>query len=82
MPQQGKPDPVAWQRLYSFYGRDNTWQILAVIPNITIGNLLGNTVDAMLLQLRGTPMTGSRLADELGALFLTETILPAQCSEE
>lgn len=74
--QQDKPDPAAWQRLYSFYGPDTTQDILAIIHTITIGNLLGNTGDALLLRLRGAPMPGSRLSDELGVLLLTLTILP------
>jgi len=74
--QQGKPNPVAWQRLYSSYGPDTAQDIVAIIHMITIGNLLGNTGDALLLRLRGTPMPGSRLYNELGALLLTLMILP------
>ena len=74
--QQGKPDLAAWQRLYSFYGPDTAQDILAIIHTITIGNLLGNSGDALLLRLRGAPMPGSRLSDELGVLLLTLTVLP------
>ncbi len=74
--QQGKPDPIAWQRLQSFYGPDTARDIIAFIHMITMGNLLGNAGDALLLRLRGAPMSGSRLSDELGVLGLTLMILP------
>ena len=74
--QQGKADPIAWQRLQTFYGPDTARDILAYIHMITMGNLLGNGADALLFRLRGKPMPGSRFRDELAVALLTVTVLP------
>lgn len=74
--QQGKPHPYAWQRLQTFYGADTARDIMAYIRMITMGNLLGNSADALLFRLRGKPMPGSKLGDELIVALLTVTILP------
>ncbi len=74
--QQGKPDPLAWQRLQSFYGPDTARDITAYIHMITMGNLLGNGADALLFRIQGKPMPGSKFIDELAVALLTVTILP------
>ena len=74
--QQGKPDPIARQRLQTFYGPDTARDIMAYIHMITMGNLLGNAADAILFRLRGKPMPGSKFLDELAVVLLTVTILP------
>jgi len=75
--QKGKPDPLAWQRLQTFYGPDTARDITAYIHMITMGNLLGNGADALLFRLQGKPMLGSKFLDELAVGLLTVTILPA-----
>ncbi len=75
--QQGKPDPIARQRLQSFYGPDTARDIMAYIRMITMGNLLGNAADALLFRVQGKPMQGSKFIDELAVALLTVTILPA-----
>ncbi len=62
------PDPTAWQRVVDYYGAEKAAAILAYIRMITIGNLYGNTVDALLARLQGRPSPQSTLADELGLI--------------
>ncbi|GAB4576108.1 MAG: hypothetical protein Kow0077_30950 [Anaerolineae bacterium] len=71
------PDPEAWQRLVAFYGPDTARDILAYIRMITIGNLYGNTFDALLARLQGRPSPTSTLADELAVLLAPLAILVA-----
>ncbi|RJP49489.1 MAG: carboxymuconolactone decarboxylase family protein [Anaerolineaceae bacterium] len=63
------PDPVAWQRLISYYGQETATDILTYIRMITFGNLLGNTFDALLSRLKGKPAPGSSLGSEVGVLL-------------
>jgi AhpD family alkylhydroperoxidase len=76
---QGHPEPETWQRLVNAYGPDAARDIMAHIRMITLANLLGNTVDALLSRLRSQPAPGSSLGQELGgllsALFLTPVAL-------
>ena len=46
------------------------------IRAISMGNLLGNTFDALLSRLRGQPAEGSHLHDELQIFGLVLTALP------
>lgn len=48
---RGFPDPAMTERLYGIYGREAAETIIFVIRCITIGNLLGNTLDWMLYRL-------------------------------
>lgn len=59
------PDPEAWQRVVDTYGPEAAQDILAYIRMITLGNLYGNTFDALLARLQGRPSPESRLLDEL-----------------
>jgi len=65
----GHPDDDARGRLLDAYGPDTARDIVAYIRMITMGNLLGNTFDALLSRLRGRPAQGSSLRDELGVLL-------------
>jgi AhpD family alkylhydroperoxidase len=66
----GHPDAAAWHRLIETYGADGARDILAYIRMITMGNLLGNTFDALLSRLSGGPTAaGSSLGQELGVLL-------------
>jgi AhpD family alkylhydroperoxidase len=66
----GWPDDVALSRLKSAYGVDTAQDILTTIRLIMLGNLVGNTFDALTSRVRGRPARGSTLVDELASLGL------------
>lgn len=66
----GQPDPAAVQRLVDCYGEQGARDILAYIRMIMVGNLFGNTFDALLSRLTGRPAPGSSLFSELSILGL------------
>jgi len=66
----GHPDPEAVQKLTQTYGQERARDIQAYIRMITLGNLTGNTFDALLSRLRGRPARGSSLGSELATLAL------------
>lgn len=68
--QNGHPDREAWQRLVEFYGPERARAILAYVKMITVGNLFGNTCDALLSRLRGRPAAGSSLCAEFAVVGL------------
>ncbi len=74
-----QPDPAAWEALVAACGPAQARDALAYMRMITIGNLLGNTFDALLSRLRGRPALDSRLLDEAGVLLtaLGLLLLPA-----
>ena len=74
--QGGHPDPAASQRLVDVYGVKTAQQINAYIHMITIGNLLGNTFDAILSRFLGRPAEGSHLYEEVAVLLLTVLLAP------
>lgn len=74
---EGEPEPEAWQRLVDRYGPDGARDIMAYIRMITIGNLLGNTLDAFLSRLTLRPAAHSSLGQELGVLLGMFIIIPA-----
>ena len=65
----GKPDPEALRRVIDEYGSDGARHIAAYIRMITVGNLLGNTFDALLARIGGRPAMGSSIWQELGVLL-------------
>lgn len=70
------PDPVGWQRLVDCYGLQTAQDILAYLRMITMGNLLGNTFDALLSRLVGKPAPGSRFWSEAGVLIKAVVVFP------
>ena len=66
----GHPIPEMVQELVETYGQEKAQGILATIRMITLGNLSGNTFDALLSRLRGHPAEGSSLGSELVTLAL------------
>lgn len=70
------PDPVAWQRLVDCYGLQTARDILAYLRMITMGNLLGNTFDALLSRLVGNPAPKSSLWSEIRVLFKALFVFP------
>lgn len=72
----GRPDPEAWQCLVNTYGGPAAQDILIYIRMITIGNLYGNTLDALLSRLSGLPAPRSSLFSELSVLLSPFFLLP------
>jgi AhpD family alkylhydroperoxidase len=66
----GHPAPDMIQKLAQTYGQERARDILAYIRMITLGNLTGNTFDALLSRLRGRPAEDSSLGSELATLAL------------
>jgi len=66
----GHPDPEMVQKLVQTYGQERARDILAHVRMITLGNLSGNTFDALLSRLGGRPAEGSSLGSELATLAL------------
>jgi AhpD family alkylhydroperoxidase len=74
--QGGNPDPETRQRLVATYGEKTARDILAYIRMITIGNLLGNTFDAILSRFAGRPAEDSSLLSEVAVLLLVVLSVP------
>ncbi len=74
----GHPEPESWRRLVETYGVEAANDVLTYIRMITLGNLLGNTFDALLSRLRGRPAPESSLGQELGVLLGSLVIVPAR----
>jgi AhpD family alkylhydroperoxidase len=72
----GHPEPAALQRLGETYGHETARDVLAYIRMITMGNLLGNTFDALLSRIRGNPAPGSTMLSEFGVLCLAVLVTP------
>ncbi len=67
----GSPSIEAQQEIEKHYGADGARDMLTWIKMISVGNLLGNTFDALLSHLRGRPSVDSTLWDELAVLEIT-----------
>lgn len=52
---EGNPTPETRERLVDFYGEEKARDIQLIIEMITMGNLLGNTLDAFESRLKGLP---------------------------
>jgi hypothetical protein len=74
--QGGRPDPEAVMGLTEIYGGVTAEKIMAYIRMITLGNLLGNTFDALLSRLRGRPSQGGSLVSELMVLGSAAFLIP------
>lgn len=73
----GRPDPEAWQKVVDTYGPAGAQDIMAYIRMITMGNLMGNTLDAFLSRLKLNPAGNSSLAQELGVILGSVVFIPA-----
>jgi AhpD family alkylhydroperoxidase len=71
-----RPNPIAWQRLVDCYGLQPAQDILAYLRMITMGNLLGNTFDALLSRFLGKPARESSLWSEAGVLIAVLFVFP------
>ena len=75
---EGYPDPAAWQRVVDTYGPESARDIMAYIRMITMGNLLGNTFDALLYRLTLRPTApGSSLVQEASVILGSLVLVPA-----
>ena len=75
---EGNPDPEAWRRLVETYGPETAQDILANIRMIMVGNLSGNTFDALLYRLTFRAIApNSSLLQEAGVIFGSLVIIPA-----
>ncbi len=75
---EGQLNPEAWDRLVQTYGPETARDIMAYIRMITLGNLLGNTFDALLSRFVFRPAAGSSIWQELGVLLGAFVIIPAE----
>jgi len=64
------------QKLVMTYGPEKTDEILACIRMISLGNLSGNTFDALLSRLQGCPAEESSLVSEVTSLGLLAVGMP------
>jgi AhpD family alkylhydroperoxidase len=71
-----RPDPSARERLLAYYGPETSRDILAYLRMITLGNLYGNTFDAILSRLAGKPAARSRFLEEIGVILGAFVIIP------
>lgn len=69
------PSAGNFQELKRFYGEDIVNDIMIYIRMIMLGNLSGNTVDALTARLRGRRIAHSRLHDEIIVTVLAAPFL-------
>ncbi len=69
----GNPSSENWERLMEYYGEEKAKDIQLVIEMITMGNLLGNTLDAFESRLKGVPPEKGSFLFEL---FIYSLALP------
>ncbi|HQP30152.1 MAG TPA: carboxymuconolactone decarboxylase family protein [Deltaproteobacteria bacterium] len=72
---EDRPSKENLQELKRFYGEAATRDILLYLRMICVGNLTGNTFDALLERLKGSPVRDSRLFDELVVTIVTSPFL-------
>ena len=67
------PTDEYWDKMVEFYGKQKAEEIQLIIETITMGNLLGNTLDAFESRLKGVPPKHGSFFFEL---YLYFTALP------
>lgn len=72
------PNPEAWDLLVDTYGLQTARDVMAYVRMITMGNLLGNTFDALLSRLQQRPAAHSSLKQELGVVLGAFVIVPLE----
>jgi AhpD family alkylhydroperoxidase len=72
----GSPNDEALETLLDSYGEGKSARILLIIRMITLGNLLGNTFDALLNRVRGRKVINSSALEELAVLVLVVLTTP------
>ena len=66
--RRGHPDPDLVQRLVDTWGESGARDLVAYIRLVTMGNLVGNTVDALASRVLGHPSPDTTVRDELSVL--------------
>ena len=62
---RGKPTDEDWNKLVEQYGKQDAENILLLIQMITVGNLLGNTIEGFESRFKGKPPEKGSLLFEL-----------------
>ncbi len=73
---RGRPSREALERLVEVYGTDEAGNVIAAVQSIMLGNLYGNTFDALLWRLRLRPVPERSLAEIVGVLVGGLWIVP------
>jgi AhpD family alkylhydroperoxidase len=74
--QAGQPDPETVEKLMAVYGNTHARAIIANIRAIMLGNVWGNTFDALRFRLKGQPSGQTSLGGELLAVFGLPLLIP------
>lgn len=74
--EHGRPEREALETLVDTYGDAQASRIMLTIRMITVGNLLGNTFDALLVRLQGQRVAAGSALQESGVLLLTLISMP------
>ena len=74
--RRGAPEEEAIRALFEAYEEPKSRRILLTIRMITIGNMLGNTFDALLERLRGKPVASGHAIGEISVLLLVVISIP------
>ncbi len=64
----GRPDPDIAEQLVKHYGQRTADDISHLVQLLMLGNLLGNTLDALISRILGKPAEKSSLVGELGVI--------------
>ncbi|MBW1798793.1 MAG: carboxymuconolactone decarboxylase family protein [Deltaproteobacteria bacterium] len=66
---KSNPDPETWQRVVDTYGPEAAQDIRAILRMIMVGNLHGNTIEALRKRLSGNSAPNSSIWQELGVVL-------------
>jgi AhpD family alkylhydroperoxidase len=66
----GDYEPASFSRVQAALGSQTAEDVLVLTRVMVLANLVGNTFDAFVSRVRGTPAAGSSVADEIGVLLL------------
>lgn len=73
---EGNTEKAVTLRLIKEFGAEKTRDIIAVIQMITFGNLWGNSIDAFLARLRGTPIEKETIFMEFLLFLISLPVFP------
>jgi AhpD family alkylhydroperoxidase len=70
-----RPDPAMTHNLFAVYGAETAQHIILFIRMIFLGNLYGNTWDAVLSRFKGAPAKNSSVLFELAFFLLNAPVM-------
>ena len=73
---KGNPDSLTFQKVIDEYGEDKANDILAYILLMMVANMHGNTMEALRLRLKGTPIDNSSSFQEIAVIFGIFKLVP------